>query len=73
MPPASFSTQIGKRSQKKTDLEAKLASGKIMNIYYNAQETGQINVPIGELEINSGSPIGRMVETTGLEPATSCV
>ena len=42
-----------------------------MKIYYNAQETGQINIPISELETNSGSPIGRMVETRGIEPLTS--
>jgi hypothetical protein len=32
-----------------------------IKIYYNAQE-GQINVPINELELSSGSPMGHLVE-----------
>ena len=38
-----------------------------MKIYYNAQD-GQINIPISEL---SGSPMGQIVEISGIEPLTS--
>jgi len=38
-----------------------------LTIYYNAQE-GHINVPIGEPEISSGSPMGQLVETRPRNP-----
>ena len=40
-----------------------------ITIFYNAHE-GQINVPIDELKINSGSPMGHLVEAAGIEPAS---
>ena len=40
---------------------------------FNAHNEQQVEIEIDELEINSGSSKGRLVETNGLEPSTSCV
>ena len=42
-----------------------------MVICFNAQDGQQMDIEIDELEINSGSSIGKMVETRGIEPLTS--
>ena len=39
-----------------------------VKIYYNAQDNHQINIPIDE---PSGSPMGQVVEISGIEPLTS--